>query len=238
MVTARFLRFAEVIAELDHVDDPDVLERSKSSPALQAALVMSRPENWWGTGISPEKLLKIAESDGIPIVWLPDGETLVALVAACNKAARAQVLIERTGQIVEDCVRTFGECTDPWLADQVKLARQAIAAFPDHPETAMSHAVMVSEALAVWGSTPRVQAFDSQQQQEAWTQKLGNTSRYGWARLELERADSAGKKSGMYWRALAAPIPSFFTDWHPYRNMAIPPNLSRHVVAHNPVAEH
>lgn len=37
--------FADVIAEFDHVDDPDVIERMKTHPALHSALVLTRPES-------------------------------------------------------------------------------------------------------------------------------------------------------------------------------------------------
>jgi hypothetical protein len=58
----------DLIAELDHVDDPDVLERMKTNPALREALQMTRPENWWGTGLNPKVLFEIARDDGIPVV--------------------------------------------------------------------------------------------------------------------------------------------------------------------------
>lgn len=68
--------FSDFIAELQHVDDPDVLDRVKTSPALRLALGMVRPENWWGVGVEPETLRRIAEEDGIPVAWVPRREVL------------------------------------------------------------------------------------------------------------------------------------------------------------------
>lgn len=44
-----FLRFREVMDQLEHVDDPQVLEKAKTSPALRRALELSRPMNWRGS---------------------------------------------------------------------------------------------------------------------------------------------------------------------------------------------
>ncbi len=74
--------FGAVIAEFDHVDDPDVFERMKNMPALRTALVMKRPENWWGTGLNPKVLFAIAKDDGIPVAWVPPSAVLIDLAAA------------------------------------------------------------------------------------------------------------------------------------------------------------
>ena len=37
---------------------------------------MIRPENWWGVGVDPLVLYRIAEEDGIPVAWVPDQSVL------------------------------------------------------------------------------------------------------------------------------------------------------------------
>lgn len=48
------MNFGDIMAEFDCVNAPDVLERMKTNPALHAALQMTRPEKWWGTGLNPK----------------------------------------------------------------------------------------------------------------------------------------------------------------------------------------
>ena len=63
------LRLSDVIAQFPHVDDADVLDKVERMPALRVALDMTRPRNWWGSGVDPSTLVAIAES--IPLAWVP-----------------------------------------------------------------------------------------------------------------------------------------------------------------------
>jgi hypothetical protein len=56
--------FQDVFDALEHVDDPDVLEKAKGNIALWHALEMSRLKNWRGTGIKPEGILAVANETG------------------------------------------------------------------------------------------------------------------------------------------------------------------------------
>lgn len=125
-----FVSFADVIAELDHVDDPDVLERARKSTAVHIALEMTRPRNWWGTHVEPDALFAVARKEGIPVAWVPEANNLAELAGAPDSAGRRQVLRKRQAEvIIEDCVRALAECSDPWLADHATLARRAIATY-------------------------------------------------------------------------------------------------------------
>ena len=65
-----FVSFEDVIEQLAYVDDPDVVERAGTLTALKIALEMTRPRNWWGTGLDPKIVFGIASG-------------ILVLVAAC-----------------------------------------------------------------------------------------------------------------------------------------------------------
>jgi hypothetical protein len=97
----KYMTLGDIPAEFGHVDDPDVLERMKINPALHAALQLTRPENWWGTGLKPGVLFAIAEADGIPVAGVPSAAILLDLAAAPNRNARMSVLLVRKQEIVD-----------------------------------------------------------------------------------------------------------------------------------------
>ena len=231
--------FGDVMAEFDHVDDPDVLERAKTNPALYEALQMIRPENWWGTGLNPKVLFEIARDDGIPVVWVPPSKVLLDLVTAPDRNARMSVLLARKQEIVDHCKVITRYCDDPWVADACVLTEAAIAAYEGgHHEAAMALAVSVSEPLAIWASTPRWQFFKSEAAQEKW-EKYRGKKKYMWATFELSdaKADLSYPHDWSY-KALIAPIPLFFTEWFPDSGDEPPNSLSRYVVAHQPTQQH
>src|SRR2546429_7179969 len=123
------MKFGDIMAEFDHVDDPDVLERMKTNPALHAALQMERPENWWGIGLNPKVLFEIARDDGIPVVWVPPSTVLLDLAAAPDHNARMVVLLLRKQEILDNCKAIVRYCDDPWVSDAYALTGAAIAAY-------------------------------------------------------------------------------------------------------------
>ena len=148
--------------ELANVDRTDVLDRIKTSLTLRCALEMSRPRNWWGTGIAPKRLLEIARDDGIPVAWLPEAAILKDLVSARTRDERLVVLLGRFDEILRHSAELVEECGDAWIADERTLTHQAIlAAEAGHHEAAMALAVSVGEPLAIWASVPRVKVFRS-----------------------------------------------------------------------------
>lgn len=234
-----FTKFSDVIAESDHVDDPDVFERMKTTPALRAALEMTRPENWWGTGLSPRVLFAIARDDGIPVVWVPPSAVLLDLAAAPDHNARMAVLLARRQEIVDHCKVVICHCDDPWVADMHALIARAIAAYEDdHQEAAMALAVSAGESLALWASTPRIKCFKSEAEQEAWEKSRKKAGKYAWATLELSAVGADFSKYDVPRQVLIAPIHRFFTTWYPDSGQKPPDDLSRHVVAHQPTQRH
>jgi hypothetical protein len=234
-----FVRFADVIAELPHVDDPDVLERAGTNRALRIALEMARPRNWWGIGLDPNVLFTIAREDGIPVAWIPRGSILKELAAVPDPTARRQILLDRQAEIVEDCLDALDECRDPWLDDHVILARRAVQAYREgHHEAGMALAVNIGEPLAVWASTPRVRGFDSEADRNAWEKYRKKIRKYAWAEYELAAVGVDVSRYLFKQQVLMAPIPRFFTPWYPEGSDPAPEHLSRHVVAHQPTVKH
>lgn len=234
-----FVSFADIIAELDNVDAPDVLERAKTSTALNFALEMSRPRNWWGTGVDPNTLFRIAKDDGIPLAWVPRSKIIVDLSNQPNLEARRKVLQDHREDILDDCETALAECDDPWLGDHRPLASAAIEAYKDgHHEASMALAVSIGEPLAIWASTPRVRGFDSKADMVAWEKNRKKMSKYRWAETELATVGVDLSRYHFKHQVLIAPIPRFFTPWRPEDGTPAPRSLSRHVVAHQPSVSH
>jgi hypothetical protein len=234
-----FIRFSDVIAEFDHVDDPDVLERIKTSPALRIALEMTRPENWWGTSLDPNLLFRIAKEDGIPVAWVPPPGVLIDLAAAPDRHARMAVLLSREREIIDHCTAIVRACNDQWVAGERRLVEAAVAAYmAGHREAAMALAVSIGEPLAVWASKPRVQSFESEAERDAWEMHRVKAGRYGGAALELSTVGADLSRHELLQKILIAPIPRFFTPWFPNKGQPMPTGLSRHVVAHQATSQH
>ncbi|MET8265293.1 hypothetical protein ACWD8I_07020 [Micromonospora arida] len=228
----------DILKQMDHVDDVDVVGRAASSPALQTALEWSRPRNWWGIGIDPLLLFNLARDAGIPLAWVPRGEIIRELVAAPSKSAMNSTLVRRSALVLEDCSTVVAECTDERLQDQLPLAEAAIAAYcGGHPEAAMALAVSLSEPLALWASTKRFRSFDSREERDAWERRLEKVRKYRLAEFELG-AEPPDKRFGFKDLLVMAPIPRFFTPWFPDQGAPQPEALSRHVVAHQPTVQH
>ena len=236
-MTIRTISFKDVIEQFDHVDDPDVLEKATSNLALRMALDMSRPENWRGTGLTPEQLLPIAQEDAIPVAWVPPPEVLKALVNASPKD-RLAVLRSHETEVLQHCRRLLTQCRDPWIGDETVLLGRSLAAFEaGYHEAAMALAVALGEPLAIWASEPRVQSFDSEAERATW-EATRDKKRYSLARLELS-AEAPGqklKRLEVLRHALIAPIPKFFTPYYP--GQPVPETVSRHATVHQPSVAH
>ncbi len=204
-----------MIAQLDHVDDPDVLERIATNPALHHALEMARPRNWWGTCIDPKLLFSIARDDGIPVAWVPPGGDASRTRCGAGRCSATRCVARSAGG---DCGGLLEGARrvprDPWLDDDVTLARKAIAAYRDgHHEAAMALAVSVGEPLATWASKGRVRSFDSKADRDAWEKDRKNfKKKYHWAKDELGIVGLDVSRLVFKQQVLMAPIPRFFTS--------------------------
>lgn len=161
MIKFRYMNWDDVYKEFALVDESDVLERAKSSPALQQALDISRPINWHGTGAG-EDMLKVARSESLSLAWVPRSEILIELNEAKNSESRNNILIARENQILDDCEEALNECKYDELFDNQELALCSIRAMRSgHRETGLGLAACIGEALAQWASIPRVQSFEN-----------------------------------------------------------------------------
>jgi hypothetical protein len=239
MGAMELLRLKDVIAEFPHVDDPDVVEKAKSNRALRSALEMTRPENWRGSGLTPEQILPVAIVDGIPVAWVPPADVLKALVGTPS-GRRVAELTKHTDEILKDCRTRIGQSNDELAADESTLVRRALDAFEaGYHEAAMALAVAVGESLALWASEPRVHFFDSREEMIAWDE-LRKKEKYNLAKLELAAVSPAQPTNPheVLRHALIGPIPRFFTPFWGREGEAMPATTSRHATVHKPTVRH
>jgi hypothetical protein len=235
------ISFSGVAAALALVDDPKANEKVSNIHELHLARDMIRPRNW-GIVEAPEDLLLISYVEGIPVAWIPRREIIQALALATNSDARVQLLEKYDGEILEDCNAALEECNDPWISSDRTLASKALKAYQNgHFEAAMALAVSLAEPLAVWVSTERSMPFDADDIKQVRTESksLYGKSKYLWADKKWFASQGFDvSKLKFKERVLAAPVPSFFAEFHV--DAGLPPlrNLSRHVVAHLPTVDH
>lgn len=230
--------FQDVAQAFDHVDDPDVIEKAKTNPALWYALEISRPRNWRGTGIQPDRFLAVATESGIPVAWVPPASVLKELASA-TPTDRMAIVHAHASDILTQCGDLLSECSDEWLGDARLLVRRAIQAFhAGHHEAAMALAVIVGEPLALWASVPHVQMFESEAEKQSWA-KMRGSKKYDLAKIELAAVGPRRKldRAEVLRHALIAPIPRFFRPFHASPGKEND-TLSRHATVHGPSVNH
>lgn len=125
--------------------DPAV-HGTRNMPSFYTA---ARHENWWGSTLSLEQLLDLAQSHGIPVAWVPSPGTLRQLAAAGpSHDAKLAVLVEAEDEIRSLCHVRLDECGDLWLTAEVEAGRKTVAAWDDgHREAAATLAVAALEQI-------------------------------------------------------------------------------------------
>ncbi len=234
-------RMRDIEEKLPYVDDCDVLAKATSDSLLRLALEMSRPVNWWGTGLAPQDLLPVAEQ-GIPVKWVPAPAVLKALAAA-PPDDRPVFLLSHEEEIMSHCRSVLDECSDDSLGDDRYLLIRACDTFgAGFHEAAIALGVAVAERHAVWTSMIRAgvlaslgaATFDEIQKN---LRRMHKEDRYRLAKKELE-SGTLSQEFDVPRQALIAPLPVFFTPFRPDRGDTVPGVLSRHAVAHRPTIEH
>ncbi len=240
--SARSLK--DVIEQFDRVDDPGAYERAQTIPALAMAMDWLRPRNWHASGLTPDDILPVAVDGGIPVVWVPPTEVLIEVTAA-DPSDRIGVLVTHQDEVLADCDALLAECRDRELQESRTLVGRALEALrAGHHEAAMALAVAVTESLAFWVAEIRATLFDSRDEPDAHDAQLGGRgnprSRYRLAEELLEQMDSdeRERRFDVMRRALLAPIPRFFTKFHPDEGDPVPETVSRHATVHRPTVEH
>lgn len=233
-----------MIEQFDHVDDPDAYERAQTIPALAMAMDWLRPRNWHASGLTPDDILPVAVDCGIPVVWVPPTDVLIEVTAA-DPSDRIGVLLSRQDEVLTHCETLLAQCRDLELQESRTLAGRAAEALrAGHHEAAMALAVAVAESLAFWVAEIRTVLFDSSDEHDVHDAQLGRRNnlgyRYGLAGRLLDQMDSRERERrfDVMRRALLAPIPKFFTQFHPDDGDPVPATVSRHATVHLPTVAH
>ena len=179
----------------------------------------------------------MSERDGIPVAWVPSQELLTSLVSA-DLATRRKLLESSEAKILDDVDQAVGQSNHSWVKGDQELAQAAIRAYRQgHVEAAMALAVSLTEPLAKWASDPRVKSFASKEEMKRWKRERPG-SPYKWAKYELGLMERDASPFRVKDRALLAPIPRFFEEFHTEQGDPTPELLSRHLVAHRPEPAH
>ena len=175
---------------------------------------------------------------------MPPTEVLMEVTAA-DPSDRIGVLVSRQDEVLAQCEALLAQCRDPELQESRTLAGRAAEALrAGHHEAAMALAVAVAESLAFWVAEIRTTPFDSRDEHDVHDAQLGRRgnprSRYRLAEALLEQMDSDERERwfDVMRRALLAPIPKFFTKFHPDDGDPVPETVSRHATVHRPTVEH
>ncbi|MER6523240.1 MULTISPECIES: hypothetical protein [unclassified Streptomyces] len=103
-------------AKVWDIYDPEV-HGSQEMPGFYTAV---RHENWWGSTVSLEQLLHLAQKHGIPVAWVPDRDVLRQLAAAGPAHDdKLAVLVAAEDSIRALCHVRLAECDDNWLTAEI-----------------------------------------------------------------------------------------------------------------------
>ncbi|MEU5257209.1 hypothetical protein [Streptomyces longwoodensis] len=171
-----------------------------------------RHENWWGSTLSLEQLLHLAQEHGIPVAWVPTPKILRQLAAAGpTHDEKLAVLAAAEGDLLSLCRTRLDECDDAWLAAEVEAGRKAVAAWTDgHREAAATLAVAALEQILYT-------LTETADRKHAALRKIGQ------------------QKPNKYLPArqyVFAPLATLYQQYYPEKNDPLPDNLSRHAVLH------
>lgn len=192
-------------------------EMRESLAKIGDAISRKLPPNW-PSGIDWEAVVTVIQDDGIPLVWVPRGEIVEAVVAAPDRNDRIKIILNHSTDIADDCREALAQVADPALVGQVALAKSAVEAFAaGHHHSAQALAVVVTET-ALAATIDR--SYKSVKDQVAVTDAGELTI----AELRL--------------RAALAPVGPFYTPWWPSSGTPAPEGLSRHVSVHRADPRH
>jgi hypothetical protein len=154
---------------------------------------------------------------GVPLAWVPRRELFLLLVTASNAEERLEILCQHRAAVLEDCAQIVDGLEDDFMAAQIPLAREVIAACRDgHWRVAAAAAVDIVNAIVEhleWSTNP---------------QGLTKNHRFTPPSTPDELIEPATR----------APLVSFYKEWHPKSGKPQPSGLSRHMVSHNVTDKH
>lgn len=87
------------------------------------------PANWWTMRVGlHQQARKLMAQTGICLIWVPPADLVEALVHADGKAAREEVLLAGSGEILDSIERVLADATHPRLGPSVAAAQEAVEA--------------------------------------------------------------------------------------------------------------
>ncbi|MFJ9765531.1 hypothetical protein ACIRUY_17110 [Streptomyces erythrochromogenes] len=194
--------------------DPEV-HGSQVMPGFYTA---ARHENWWGSTVSLEQLLDLAQVHGIPVAWVPDRDVLRQLAAAGpTHDEKLAVLVGAEEEIRALCHARLDECHDEWLTAEIAAGHKALAAWDDgHREAAATLAIAALEQIL-------------------YTLTEAEDRSHGALRQIGRQKPNSYLPARQY---VFAPLATLFARYYPERNDPLPDNLSRHAVLHHLPLDH
>ena len=112
-----------------------------------ARIDAQRPDNWPGFVGYTEAVRLVA--DGLPVLWVPDHDTLAQLASAPDRPARQGVLLARRNRILAHAHAVLAEVRSDDLRSQRVLAEQALECLPSFPYPAQSLALQVAALVTM-----------------------------------------------------------------------------------------
>ncbi|KDQ01603.1 hypothetical protein EN35_20415 [Rhodococcus qingshengii] len=126
----------------------DVSGLSKIAEFAAATLRRAYPPNWpTDIGLDLDKLVEIAQVDGIAIFYVPRAAIVTDLVNATDTEARMTIVEQRRDEIAADCLRALPKLGHEEIGDGAVLTRSAVdASLAGHHEAAQALAVVVCDS--------------------------------------------------------------------------------------------
>lgn len=156
-------------------------------------------------------------AEGLPLAWVPRREVFLKLVTAPTAEERLEILRDHRGEVLEDCAQIVENLEDDFMAAQIPLAHDVVAACrAGHWRVAAVSAVVIVHAVVEnleWSTNPQ-----------------GLMKNHGFA--------APSTLEELIERATRAPFVSFYVEWHRKSGKPQPRGLARNVVSHRVTDAH
>ena len=106
-------------------------ETTAALKVMAAQLRQAMPTNWENVDEDWDAAIEIMNREGIPLIWIPRGSIVGALMDAVGTAERQAILIDARHEIVADCLAVLTQVTAPELVPLTGLAADAARALDD-----------------------------------------------------------------------------------------------------------
>ncbi|ROZ52978.1 hypothetical protein EEB12_29655 [Rhodococcus sp. WS1] len=183
-----------------------------------ADLAKRLPPNWPDELPHLEFVRDIIQNEGIPLVYVPRADIFTELVAADDRQSRVDILVNRTAEILEDCLEALKPSVHKQVDPQRELISDAVASLRDgHTRPTQALAINVCDTLI----SAHINSSHS---------KAKNQCHLG------DRDDISA--NNMKYAFGVAPVVNLMTDWNVKSGKPRPHALSRHVTIHQAHPDH